>query len=180
MAKSDEVLQAMEADKALENTDVTDPEATTKNKIADKPSRTEKGTSDRPARKGSLERKLSDTIVQVGSMVAMADPTCGLAMVARGPALAESLDNLAQTNRKVKRALDFSVSAGGWFGVILAGFPVITTILAHHGKLPERVRTILALTGPSMPSPEVLQQMQQDAFQRQYMDEHFTAGENGG
>lgn len=93
----------------------------------------------------SLEKRLTEMYVSIGTMVIVADPTCGLAVVQAAPEIGAALDNLAKENKSVRKALEKMLQGGAWGGVIMAHFPIITTVLAHHGLLPEQVASVIGV-----------------------------------
>lgn len=119
-------------------------------------------------RRASLEKRLSDMLVSMGTAVAMADQTCGLSIVAQGPEVASALDALARDNTSVRRGLEKLLTGGAWGGVFLAVSPVLSTVLAHHRVLPEQYARLLGIEpkppkkspkSPESPSPEVIESL---------------------
>ncbi len=105
------------------------------------------------ARASSLEKRLTEMYVSIGTMILVADPVCGLAVVQAAPDTAAALDTLAKENRAVKRALEKMLQGGAWGGVLMAHFPIVTTVLAHHNMLPAQAAEMLHVTPKAKAKP---------------------------
>lgn len=100
----------------------------------------------------SLEKRLTELYVSLGTLVIVADPVCGTAVIQQAPETAAALDTLAKENPKVKRALEKMLAGGAWGSVVMAHFPIITTILAHHNMLPAQVAESLGIEPKAKPT----------------------------
>lgn len=89
-----------------------------------------------PAGKRVLARQLSATFSSVGLLLAAVDPTCGTAVLEQSEPIGEALAALAETNPKIRAALQRATQASAWGGVLIAVSPVVMTVLSHH--LPPR------------------------------------------
>ena len=64
------------------------------------------------------------------------DAHCGMVLVQRGPLFVDALIELAEKDKRVRRALSTLTTASGWGSVIIAGAGIILPVAAHHGLLP--------------------------------------------
>jgi len=119
----------------------------------DAPPKREKRERAIPApRTTSLEKRLTELYVSLGSLVVVADPTCGQAVIAAAPETAAALEALAKENPKVRKALEKMLAGGAWGGVLMAHFPIVVTVLAHHNMLPSTTAAVLGVTPKAKPT----------------------------
>lgn len=83
-------------------------------------------------RKGALVRPLVKMYAGIGAVVVPFDATCGTQIINSAESCAKALDDLAQTNPAVARALLALVETSGWATVIAAHMPILFVILMHH------------------------------------------------
>ena len=107
------------------------------------------------SRSSSLEKKLTDLYITLGTGIVMFDSTCGTTIIAQAPETAAALDTLAKENPKVKRALERLVAGGAWGAVVTAHFPILATLAAHHNMLPAFVAEQLGITPKAKPTLRV-------------------------
>lgn len=99
----------------------------------------------RPAKRAApgakqLHGQLVDLYVSIGTIaVTPIDPLAGALFVARSDELAQTWIDLAETNPKVKKALQKLVEAGGWGGVVIAHGMLLMPVLANRGLFPDHV-----------------------------------------
>lgn len=122
--------------------------------------KTDKAPKSKPApRKASLETRLTGSLVSLGTMVtaagAMTSPALqldGVAVIQHAPDIAAALDKVAQNDPRVKEALERMLTAGTWSGLIAAMLPLVLTIAANHGAIPESIAGMLGVQTPTVPS----------------------------
>lgn len=134
----------------------TPPEAPSAAK--DVPPKRDRSKATTTTRASSLEKRLTEMYVSIGTMVVVADLTCGTAIITSAPDTAAALDALAKENPKVKRALEKMLAGGAWGGVLMAHAPIITTVLAHHNMLPAQVAESMGVTPKVKPTLHAVEQ----------------------
>lgn len=97
--------------------------------------------------KRSLERPLTDLFVSVGALVAPLDQFDSQCIISGAPDLAKSLNQVAQQDPRVYRALERLTSGGAWGGVVVSAMPIILPIAAHHGMLPQALQSTTTEAG---------------------------------
>lgn len=123
-------------------------------KLAD----TTKPKATKPApRKSTLEKRLTDNLVGLGTVVAAAGGMVNPALTADGilitqhaAAVAKALDKVAADQPAVKAALERTLTAGVWSGLVAAMAPLAIGIAANHGLLPAGIAE--ALGEPETPA----------------------------
>lgn len=83
-----------------------------------------------------LAKALHTQISSVALIVAMVNQADGVAILNGSERLATSLAQVADTNPKVRKALEAAVSGGAWGGVIVAAVTIAVPILVNHGLVP--------------------------------------------
>ena len=82
-------------------------------------------------RAGSLQKQLEGMYASIGSMTYMFNPVIGATIVQNASQCAESMDELARTNPKVRKALTNMLATGAWSGVVVAHMPILMAV-AHE------------------------------------------------
>jgi hypothetical protein len=82
-------------------------------------------------RQSKISRELENLYTTVGTMVYMVQPRVGHTIVTEANKCAESLDELARTNPRVRRALESVLTTSAWSGVIVAHMPILM-VLAYE------------------------------------------------
>lgn len=83
-------------------------------------------------RPGALVKPLEALYETLGGFVLLADRVCGQAIIDSAHSCAESLDELARTNAKVRKVLVNLVTTGTLTKVIVAHLPLLMAVLGHH------------------------------------------------
>lgn len=83
-------------------------------------------------RPGALVKPLEGVYETLGGIVMLADRVCGEAIVNSARQCAESLDELARTNPKVRKVLVNLVTTNTLTKVVVAHIPVLVAVLGHH------------------------------------------------
>lgn len=100
------------------------------------PRATPEATSDAPkkstGRPTNLARALEKTYERLGAMLMIIDQSCGSVIIDNAGDMATSLDELAKTNPKIKRALESMIATSAWGNVAMAHMPVVIAISMHH------------------------------------------------
>lgn len=109
-----------------------------------------------PAGKRVLARQLAATFASVGLLVSAVDPTCGMSVLEQSEPIGEALAALAETNPKIRAALQRATQASAWGGVLIAVSPVVMTVLGHH--LPRSTRSSAASSSSYQPLHSIPQQ----------------------
>lgn len=73
---------------------------------------------------------------------------CGTAVLERGPAVTDSLLELAKTNPRVKRSLQNLTRSSAWGGVIIAASSLAVPILAYYGVIPPHYASLVGAAPP--------------------------------
>lgn len=81
---------------------------------------------------GTLVKPLTDFYTSIGTMMLPFDQPCAMAVINNATECAESLENLARENPKVRRALLAMVETSVWGQVIAAHAPIMLAIAMHH------------------------------------------------
>lgn len=105
----------------------------------------------RPARSKPLKPRLLEAIGGVGLVVSVVHAGDGQAILAGAENLAGALDNLAQENDAVKRALEAALTGSAWGGVIIATAAIALPIMANHGMVPEQLGAMATVGGEALP-----------------------------
>lgn len=84
----------------------------------------------------SLTTRLTSTGVMVGMIAGAFNRRDGEIIVAGMPAFAESLVAVAETDPKVRKALEALVTGGAWSQVAMAGSAIAIPIAQNHGWIP--------------------------------------------
>lgn len=91
---------------------------------ADKPP-TERPGAGRPSNKAKRAQALEGLYTMAGGMLLMVSPSIGTSILAQAHDCADALATLAETNRKVARALDAILTSGGTGAVLIAHLPIL-------------------------------------------------------
>lgn len=84
------------------------------------------------ARKGHFVAPLTQMYTGLGAMLTPFDQHCGTAIIQSAPQCAETLDELAQRNEAVRKAL-FALTTTSAAGMVLwAHAPILLAIVVHH------------------------------------------------
>lgn len=83
-------------------------------------------------RAGMLVKPLTGFYETVGGFVVLADQVCGQAIIESAAGAAESLDELARTNPKVRKVLMKLMESSAITKVIVAHLPITLAVTAHH------------------------------------------------
>lgn len=97
------------------------------------------------AQRAQLSAPLNSIWVGVGGVTLAFDPFCGHVLIERGPAVTDALLDVAETNPKVRQALEQFATVSGWGAIFAAVSGVALPILAHHsGMIPAQLGRMLA------------------------------------
>lgn len=125
--------------------------ARAKAKKADKPPTSSKPTP----RRATLETRLTQSLVSVGTMVtatgAMTSPAVqadGLLIIRQAPDIAAALDKVAKDDPRVAAALEKMLTVGVWGGLTAAVLPLVVGIAANHGAIPPHVAGMFGVAPP--------------------------------
>lgn len=124
-----------------------------------KPDKAPKSSAPKP-RKADLETRLTGTLTSLGLAVSASGAMSGkdavqddgVAIISHAPSIAEALAKVAKNDPRVAAALERMLTAGVWSGLIAATLPLVVTIGANHGAIPESVAGLLAGQAPE-PAP---------------------------
>lgn len=95
--------------------------------------------------RAQLAAPLNSIWVGVGGITLAFDPFCGHVLIERGPAVTDALLDVAETNPKVRQALEQFATVSGWGAIFAAVSGVALPILAHHsGMIPPQLGRMLA------------------------------------
>lgn len=95
-----------------------------------------------------LGAPLNSIWIGVGGATMAFDPFCGHVLIERGPEVTEALLDVAETNPKVRAALEQFATVSGWGAIFAAVTGVALPILAHHSDLiPDDLGRMLAPAG---------------------------------
>jgi hypothetical protein len=110
------------------------------------PPKSRGGKTVRDKRKDRVESLLT----KIGAGVYAADKFDGLCILARVSDAADSLADLAETDKNVAKMIDNLTVAGGYVAVISVLLSMIAPIVARHGLLPQNLAMpVIAVTAPS-------------------------------
>lgn len=98
------------------------------------PSASANAPASKASRPTNLARALAKTYERIGAMLLIVDQPCGMAIINNADDMAASLDELAKTNPKVRKALESMIATSAWGNVIMAHVPVIMAISMHHSE----------------------------------------------
>lgn len=102
------------------------------NKAEPSPSLNRKEPTKISRRKGQFVEPLTGVYVGIGMAIMSIDMQCGQAVVEAGPNCAKAMDDLAQKNDAVWRAV-YSITQTSLAGaVIFAHMPIILAVIGHH------------------------------------------------
>jgi hypothetical protein len=85
-----------------------------------------------PNRKGQFKEPLTKLYAGVGTMMMIADPICGTAILSSAEKCAETLDQLAYENEAARRAIWMLTQTSTLGMVLVAHMPIIMAVLMHH------------------------------------------------
>jgi hypothetical protein len=85
-------------------------------------------------RKG-IAGSLTNMYTGLGMTVAMVDKHCGMAIVESAEDCAQSWEDLAKTNPKVRRALLMLLETSDVTKIVIAHAPIMAAVMAHHMPL---------------------------------------------
>jgi hypothetical protein len=128
-----------------------------------KPAKADKAPTGAKAapRRATLETRLAQNFVTIGTMVAaagaMTSPAVqldGVAIIEHAPNLAAALDRVAKDDPRVAASLERMLTAGVWSGLIAATLPLVVTMAGNHGALPPHIVAMLAPGSTTPPAPE--------------------------
>lgn len=85
-------------------------------------------------RKG-IAGSLTNMYTGLGMTVAMVDQHCGMAIVQSAEDCAQSWEDLARTNPKVRRALLMLLETSDVTKIVIAHAPIMAAVMAHHMPL---------------------------------------------
>jgi hypothetical protein len=85
-----------------------------------------------PNRKGQFVEPLTKLYAGVGTMMMMADPICGTAVVSSAEKCAETLDQLAYENEAARKAIWMLTQTSTLGMVFVAHMPILMAVLMHH------------------------------------------------
>lgn len=100
---------------------------------------TEDGDVKEAVWKGKLRTAVTGNIAGIGLIVTAFNQYDGVVIVGGADRLASSLVDVAETNPKVRKALEAFVKGNAWAGVAVAAAAIAVPILANHGMLPPSV-----------------------------------------
>lgn len=114
----------------------------------------------RPSKLDQLADQLAAQLAGVGAMVAVWNRDDGESIIRHAPTVARSLAELGESSPSVKKALEGSVGAGAWAGVLVAVAPLVLEIVSHHSTIgadDDRPADDQAATAPSVTAPVTTQ-----------------------
>jgi hypothetical protein len=103
----------------------------------------------RPSNSDKLREKLTVELSALGAFVAFLQPADGEVIVRRAPEVADALVKLAETNQRVRRVLEGTLTSSAWLGVAIAVGPLVAELLVNHRVLPPMVGAILNPPAPA-------------------------------
>ncbi len=83
-------------------------------------------------RNGTLVRPFTQFYVSIGALISPFDPVCGAAIINQSEECAKALENLAQSDPRVRAILMSLVETSAWGYVIAAHTPILLAIAVHH------------------------------------------------
>lgn len=89
-------------------------------------------TDGKPKRKTKLHNELEQLYTMAGAMTTMVDQQIGTTIIIQASACAESLDDLAAKNPRVKKALEKMLQTSVYAGVIAAHIPIVVAIATKY------------------------------------------------
>jgi hypothetical protein len=84
----------------------------------------------------NVQENLTDAYVMIGIAVAFYDPFAGLVIGEKADHLAASWVKLAETNPKIRKALERMTEASGWASVVGAHVAIAVPIMRNRGIIP--------------------------------------------
>lgn len=102
-------------------------------------------------RPGILVKPLTDLYVAVGTMMLPVSSAVGTAFVQNAGTCAESLDELARTNPRVRAVLMGLLTTGAWGKVIAAHMPILLAIGVTYSPQVRRAMGAEPIAQPDMP-----------------------------
>jgi hypothetical protein len=85
-----------------------------------------------PNRKGQFKEPLTKLYAGVGTMMMIADPICGTAILSSAEKCAETLDQLAYENEAARRAIWMLTQTSTMGMVLVAHMPIMMAVAMHH------------------------------------------------
>ncbi len=120
-------------------------------------------TGGRPRNMDRLTEQLAGQYVFVGMFLRMASPNAGNAMIVQADECAKSLAAWAETNPKVRKALEKMVNGAGAASVIAAHAPIVFAVVQDLGERK-------ALKPKPAPAPEGLRLVADDEIADRLVD----------
>lgn len=84
------------------------------------------------ARNTQLKREIERLYANIGTAVFMFDPVCGSAFLTNAEKMAESMEELARKDPRVKRTLEKMLETSTIGMVVAAHAPLLATLVTHH------------------------------------------------
>lgn len=98
--------------------------------------------------KGVFVGPLTAIYAGIGTAIMPFDPVCATVVLQSAEACASSLDQLADQNQSVKKALESLLKTGAWGAVIAAHAPLVVMVMAHHSPAGDKLAPVASmLTG---------------------------------
>lgn len=112
-------------------------------------------------RKATLETRITDQIVGIGTIVAgigaatgsTAVQLDGVLVIGHSANLSAALDQVAKNDPRVGRALERVLTVGTYGALIGATLPLALGIMANHGVVPPELAAQLGVELPQVPEP---------------------------
>lgn len=93
-------------------------------------------------KKNEFVEPLTEMYTMIGVVLTPFDQHCGPTIISAAPTCAQSLNDLAEKNENVRKALRQLTQASAMGTVIMAHAPIVLAIMSHHmpGSVPSKFR----------------------------------------
>lgn len=91
----------------------------------------EKSAGGRPSNRDRLTKQLAEQYTMLGTLLSLVAPNVGRTIIVQADSCAESLSAWAETNPKVRKAIERTVNGAGAIGVLAAHAPIALAVVVE-------------------------------------------------